>query len=114
MTRYDLRMQRSIAARYAAHPTARFATVVPRAREPRLGLDRHVRFRTVSDRPTLLRRPDLAPLAMLRADWRAVTPARGRRAPTTLIGPGTPVHWASHGVRPAGRRPRAAAAPWRG
>jgi hypothetical protein len=107
-------MQRSIAARYAARPTARFATVAPRAREPRLGLDRHVRFRAAVDRPTLLRRPDLAPLALLRADWRAVTPARAYRVPTALVGPGAPVRWANHGVRATGRRPRAAAAPWRG
>ncbi len=107
-------MQRSITSRYAARPTARFATVAPRAREPRLGLDRHVRFRTAADRPTLLRRPELGPVALLRADWRAVTPARTPHAPVGLAGPGAPVRWAKLGVRAAGRRPRAATAPWRG
>jgi hypothetical protein len=107
-------MQRSIASRYASRPVARFATVVPRAREPRLGLDRHARFRTGSARPTLLRRPDLGPIALLRADWRAVTPARPHHSPAGLGGPHAPVRWAKLGVRAAGRRPRAATAPWRG
>jgi len=107
-------MQRSISSRYAARPTASFATVAPRARGPRLGLDRHVRFRTAADRPTLLRRPELGPVALLRADWRAVTPARTPHAPAGLAGPGAPVRWAKLGARAAGRRPRAATAPWRG
>ena len=107
-------MHRSIAARYAARPTARFATVAPRAREPRLGLDRHVRFRTAADRPTLLRRPDPGSVALLRADWRAVTPARAHASPAGLAGPHAHVRWATPGVRSAGHRPRAATAPWRG
>jgi hypothetical protein len=107
-------MHRSIAARHAARPTARFATVAPRAREPRLGLDRHVRFRTAADRPTLLRRPELGPVALLRADWRAVTAARAHPSPAGLAGPHAPVRWAKLGVGAAGRRPRAATAPWRG
>jgi hypothetical protein len=107
-------MHRSIAARYAARPAARFATVAPRAREPRLGLDRHVRFTTAADRPTLLRRPELGPVALLRADWRAVTAARAHPASAGLAGPHAPVRWAKLGVRSAGRRPRAATAPWRG
>jgi hypothetical protein len=107
-------MHRSIAGRYAARPAARFATVVPRAREPRLGLDRHARFRTAADRPTLLRRPDPGSVALLRADWRAVTTPRAHPSPTGLAGPHAPVRWAKPGVRSAGRRPRAATAPWRG
>jgi hypothetical protein len=107
-------MQRSITARYAARPMAHFATVAPRAREPRLGLARHVRFRTVADRPTLLRRPDHGQVALLRADWRAVTPARAHRSVAGLAGPHAPVRWANLGVRAGGRRPRAATAPWRG
>lgn len=107
-------MQRSITARYAARPTARFATVAPRAREPRLGLGRHARFRTVEDHPTLLRRPDLGPVVLLRADWRAVKPARTHHAPAGLVGPLAPVRWANLGARAAGRRSRAATAPWRG
>ena len=107
-------MQRSIVSRYAARPTARFATVAPRAREPRLGLDRHVRFRAAADRQTLLRRPAAGPVALLRTDWRALTPARTPHPPAALAGPGAPVRWAKPGVRSAGRRPRAATAPWRG
>jgi hypothetical protein len=106
-------MQRSIASRYAARPVARFATVAPRASEPRLGLGRHARFRTAADRPTLLRRPELGHVALLRADWRAVTPARADHAPTGLAGPHAPVRWATFGVRATGHRPRAATAPWR-
>ncbi len=114
LTRYDLHMQRSIAARYAARPTARFATAVPRAREPRLGLERHVRFRTGADRPTLLRRPEHGPVALLRAEWRAVTPARAHGSGLGLGGPHAPVRWAKLGVRAGERRSRAATAPWRG
>jgi hypothetical protein len=107
-------MQRSIAARYAVRPVAHFATVAPRAREPRLGLGRHVQFRTETYRPTLLRRPDLGPVALLRGDWRAVTLPRAHRSPAVLLGPHAQVRWAKLGVRAAGRRPRAATAPWRG
>lgn len=107
-------MQRSITAHYATRPVARFATVSPRARGPRLGLDRHVRFRAAADRPTLLRRPELGPVALLRPDWRAVAPVREYRPPAGLAGPHAPVSWAKLGVRATGRRPRAATAPWRG
>ncbi|MDA8238653.1 MAG: hypothetical protein M0T75_12390 [Chloroflexi bacterium] len=106
-------MKRNIAARYGVRPVAHFATAAPRAREPRLGLGRHVRFRTVSDRPTLLRRPDFGPVALLRADWRAVTLPQAHGTPAGLLAPRPPVRWAKLGARPAGRRPRAAAAPWR-
>jgi len=106
-------MQRSIASRYAARPVAHFATVAPRAREPLLGLGRHARFRVTADRPTLLRRPERGPVALLRSDWRAVTPARTHHPPTGLAVPHAPVRWATFGVRAAGRRPRAATAPWR-
>ncbi len=107
-------MHRSIAARYATRPTARFATVAPRAREPRLGLDRHVRFRTAADRPTLLRRPDPGQVALRRTDWQSTAQARTHASPAGLAGPHAPVRWAKLGVRTAGRRPRPATAPWRG
>jgi hypothetical protein len=107
-------MQRSITARYAARPVARFATVPPRAREPRLGLDRHVRFRAAADRPTLLRRPERGPVALLRSEWRGVVPVREHRPPAGLAGPHAPVRWAKLGAGATGRRPRAATAPWRG
>ena len=107
-------MQRSITARYVARPVPRFATVLPRARGPRLGLDRHVRFRAAADRPTLLRRPELGPVALLRSEWRAVMPVREHRPPAGLAGAHVPVRWAKLGARATGRRPRAATAPWRG
>jgi hypothetical protein len=107
-------MQRSITARYAARPPARFVTVAPRAREPRLGLGRHARFSVAADRPTLLRRPELGPVAVLRADWRAITTARAHRSAAGLVAAHPPVSWANVGARAAGRRPRAATAPWHG
>lgn len=107
-------MQRSITARYASRPAARFATVAPRAREPRLGLDRHARFRVAADRPTLLRRPERGPVALLRAEWRAMTPAHPDHPTSGLAASRAPVRWANLGVRSAGRRPRAATAPWHG
>jgi len=106
-------MQRSITARFATRPVARFATVPPRARGPRLGLDRHVRFRAAANHPTLLRRPELGPVDLVRSEWRAVLPVRERRPPTGLAGPHAPVRWAKLGARATGRRPRAATAPWR-
>ncbi|MFH0750330.1 MAG: hypothetical protein V2B17_00675 [Chloroflexota bacterium] len=107
-------MQRSIVARYAARPVARFATVPPRARGSRLGLDRHVRFRAAADRPTLLRRPELGPVALVRSEWRAVASVPEHRSSAGLAGPHAPVRWAKLGARANGRRPRAATAPWRG
>ncbi|HSW42653.1 MAG TPA: hypothetical protein VLM76_09110 [Patescibacteria group bacterium] len=107
-------MQRSITARYAVRPATRFATVPPRAREPRLGLDRHVRFRPIADRPTLLRRPESGPVVLLRSEWRTVLPPREHRPSAGLAGPRAPVRWAKFGTRASGRRPRAATAPWRG
>ncbi len=76
-------MHRSITARFAVRPVARFATTPPRAHEPLLGLARHLRFRAAADRPTLLRRPELGPVALQRSEWRAITavpdaPAAGR------------------------------------
>jgi hypothetical protein len=114
LTRYDLPMQRSITARYGTRPAARFATVPPRAREPRLGLDRHLRFRAVANQPTLLRRPELGPVALLRSEWRAAAPVPEHRPTSGLSGPYAPVRWAKLGARSTGRRPRAATAPWRG
>jgi hypothetical protein len=114
LTRYDLPMQRSVTTRFGTRPVARFATVPPRAREPRLGLDRHLRFRAVAGQPTLLRRPELGPVALLRSEWRAAAPVPEHRPTSGLSGPYAPVRWAKLGARSTGRRPRAATAPWRG
>jgi len=107
-------MHRSIAARHGSRPLAIFATVAPRAREPRLGLDRHVRFRTAADRPTLLRRPEPGPVALRTLGWHAAPPTRALAAPAGLAAPHAPVRWAKPGGRADGRRPSAAPAPWRG
>ena len=113
LRRYDLPMQRSFAARFAVRPAARFPTPPPRLRERRLGLHRHVSFQASTDRPTIVRRTDLGPVVLLRADWRAVTPVRSPGA-TGVAGSLAAVRWAKLEVRGPGRRVRAASAPWRG
>jgi hypothetical protein len=106
-------MQRSFAAKFAVRPAASFPAPPPRLRERRLGLHRHVGFRASADRPTLVRRTDLGPVVLLRADWRSVTPVRQHRA-AGVTGTLVAVRWAKLEVRSAGRRVRAASAPWRG
>ncbi len=106
-------MQRSIAARYTSRPAARFVPLPRRARERRLGLVRRPGFRAAAECPTVLRHLDLGPVTLLRADWRAVAPVRSYQ-PVAGIVPAVRVHWAKLGVGRAGRRPRAASAPWRG
>jgi hypothetical protein len=107
-------MQRSIMACYAVRPAARFALVPPRAGAPRLGLNRHGRFSMNADRPTMLRRPQLGPVALLRADCHEATSAHPHPSTSGFAELRAPVRWANLGVRPAGHRPRAATAPWRG
>jgi len=106
-------MQRSIAARYSSRPAARFAVLPRGARERRLGLVRRPGFRAAVEQPTVLRHLDLGPVSLLRADWRAVTPDRPHPPAVGLV-PAVRVHWSTPGVGRAGRRPRAASAPWRG
>jgi hypothetical protein len=107
-------MQRSTLGRHLARPAARFAIVGPRAGAPRLGLYRQGRFSVHTARPTVLRRPQLGPVALLRADWREVASAHPRQSTSGLAELRAPVRWANLGVRPAGNRQRAATAPWRG
>jgi hypothetical protein len=107
-------MQRSLLARYAARPAARFAMVAPRVGAPRLGLNRHARFSVNADRPTVLRRPQLGPVALLRADWREAASAHPRQPNSGFAELRAPVRWANVGVRRAGQRQRAATALWRG
>ena len=105
-------MQHSIAAKYAARPAARFVCASPRARQRRLGLRTATTFRAVPARATVLRRPDLAPLARLKASWRSVEAVRPRRPQSGRIRPVVSMHWA----RPSGpvreSRSSAASAPW--
>ena len=109
-------MQRSIAARYAARPAARF--VDPAAPGPRAAARPALAtsgFRAAAGPPD--RAPAAGrsgPVALLRSDWRA-----GHAGPTAPTGrPGSPARvppfaGRSSAPRAAGRRPRAAAAPWR-
>jgi hypothetical protein len=106
-------MERSIAARYAARPAARFVTPSTRARERRLGLRGASSFRPASTQLTVLHRPVDSVLARLRGDWRAIRPAAPRR---TDGRPRPTVSMTWSGSSPAGshRRSSAATAPWRG
>ena len=74
-------MDHSIAAKYAARPAARFVRPSTRVRERRLGLRPSGSFRAPGVRATVLHGPEVAPLARLRASWRAIQPAASRRQP---------------------------------
>ncbi|HET7029055.1 MAG TPA: hypothetical protein VFI34_00985 [Candidatus Limnocylindrales bacterium] len=106
-------MERSIAARYAARPAARFVTTSTRARERRLGLRGAGSFRPASTRMTVLRRPSDSILARLRGDWRAIRPAHPRRTDGRPR-PAVAMTWTGTAVAASGRRSSAATAPWRG
>jgi len=105
-------MERSIAARYGSRPPARFVALPQRDRERRLGLVRRTPFRIAGGELTVLRDLDLGPVTGIRRDWRAAAPTR----PQVLAGivPAAHFHWAKLGGARAGRRTRAASAPWRG
>lgn len=104
-------MQHSIAAKYAARPSARFVRPSARARERRLGLRSTQAFVAASARRTVLRMPDIGSLAALRAPWRAIRPAPARRRVSGRIAPAVGVHWTGT-ARQGGDRPAAAPA-WR-
>jgi len=105
-------MGQSIAAKYAARPAARFVRPSSRARERRLGLGAQASFSAVVGVQTELRGSDAGPYARLRAGWRGPrptrSPVRDRR-----VRPSVTMHWARSGRSGPGRRPSAAAAPWR-
>ena len=105
-------MARSIVAMYGSRPPARFVPLPRRERERRLGLVRRPPFRIAAAEPTVLRHLDLGPVALLRQEWRAAVPV----CPQTPAGivPAAHFHWAKLGGGRAGRRTRAASAPWRG
>ena len=111
MTRYDATMQHSIAAKYAARPAANFVRPSARARERRLGLRPVHAFVAAPGRRTVLRTPDLSPLAALRAPWRAIRPAPSRRQVSGRLTPAVGFHWTGT-ARQGGTRPAAAPA-WR-
>ena len=105
-------MQRSIAARYAARPAARFVSTSSRARERRLGLRGVSSFHPASTRMTVLRRPSDSVLARLRGDWRAIRPARPRRTDGRPR-PTVAMTWTGSSFAGSARRSSAATAPWR-
>lgn len=106
-------MERSITARYAARPTARFVSPSAKARERRLGLRGAGSFRPAPARLTILRRPGDGILAQLRGEWRAIRPAPARTETGGRPRPAVTMRWT--GAAPAGsaRRSSAATAPWR-
>ena len=97
-------MQHSIAAKYAARPAAHFVRTSTLGRERRLGLRPVIAFVAAPARRTVLRTPDLGPLAALRAPWRAIRPAPARPRRSGRIGPVAVFHWTG-GARPGGSRP---------
>ena len=104
-------MGHSIAAKYAARPTARFVRPSSRTRERRLGLNAPAAYIAASARPTVLRGPAASALASLHASWRSfatpTTPARNGR-----IRPVVRMAWSRSGGGRSGRRSGAASAPW--
>ncbi|MFL5778065.1 MAG: hypothetical protein ACJ761_03885 [Chloroflexota bacterium] len=106
-------MEHSITAKYAARPAARFVHPSARARERRLGLRATDTFRAAANRATVLRHAHDAPLAQLRADWRAIRPARPRRPAHGQPKPLVTMSWARSGRAGTPRRSGAASAPWR-
>jgi hypothetical protein len=105
-------MDHSIAAKYAARPAARFVRPSTRVRERRLGLRPSGSFNAPGVRSTVLRGPEVAPLARLRASWRAIHPAVTRRHRSGRPRPLVAMEWARSGRPGAVRRPGAASAPW--
>ena len=106
-------MQHSIAAKYAVRSAARFVRPSSQARQRRLGLRAASTFQPASPRATVLRRADLGPIAQLRANWRAIRPARSHRITAGLPRPLVRMSWASVGQARSDRRSGAASAPWR-
>lgn len=105
-------MDHSIAAKYAARPAARFVRPSTRVRERRLGLRPSGSFSAPAVRATVLRGPEVAPLARLRAGWRAIHPAVSKRQRGGRPRPLVAMVWARSGRSGAVRRPGAASAPW--
>lgn len=106
-------MERSITARYAARPAARFVSPSAKARERRLGLRGAGSFRPASAHLTVLHHPGGSVLARLRGDWRAIRPAHPRRTdgrPRPMVA----MTWAGSAQASSNPRSSAATAPWRG
>jgi hypothetical protein len=107
-------MDHSIAAKYAARPAAHFVRVAARTKERRLGLHPGGTFRSVPERATVMRRPDVAPLVSLRGRWRSIRPATVVRPADGRPRPQVTMVWSRSGRTGVHGRPSAATAPWRG
>ena len=105
-------MQHSIAARYAARPSARFVRPSARPRERRLGLRSAVAFQVVPAPATVLHRADLGPLLLLRASWRSVRTPRTNRPASGRLRPVVTMRWARPSGPASEGRSSAASAPW--
>ncbi|MFI5291283.1 MAG: hypothetical protein ACHQ02_00290 [Candidatus Limnocylindrales bacterium] len=105
-------MDHSIAAKYAARPAAHFVRPSARTKERRLGLHPTGAFRSSTDRATVLRRSDLAPLVSLRGRWRSIQPATISRAAAGPPKPRVEITWSRSGRASVIRRSSAATAPW--
>ncbi len=106
-------MQHSIAAKYAARPTARFVRAPGRERERRLGLRRSLSFTPAAGHMTVVQRTGRGPLAGLHSTWRSITPARPARRMSGLPRPVVVFHWTRFGSSRPDRHSSAAPAPWR-
>ncbi|MEO5918792.1 MAG: hypothetical protein ABIQ17_04450 [Candidatus Limnocylindrales bacterium] len=104
-------MDHSIAARYAARPTASFPRASLRIREPRLGLGAAVAFRLLPGRAIGLRQNHGASLASLRRDTRAIKPTRARVPASGRPRPAVSMTWIRS---PRFGRSSASTAPWLG
>jgi hypothetical protein len=102
-------MERSVTARFASRPAARFPRPTTGTRLSRLGLGTHGAFRPATARTTILR-DQPSPLAHLRGDRRSIAATRPVRRSSGLPRPVVSPTW----VRSvSARRPSAHAAPWR-
>jgi hypothetical protein len=107
-------MNHSIAAKYAARPAAHFVRPSVRTKERRLGLHAGGAFRSTAEHATVLRGPDITPLASLRGRSRSIQTADSARPLDGRPRPRVAMTWARSGHGGALRRPSAASAPWRG
>jgi hypothetical protein len=104
-------MERSIAAKYAARPVARFPRSIGGNGRRRLGLTPVGAFRAAPQRVTVLHREAGSPLAHLRRDSRSIAATRPTRHSSGRPRPVVSLTW-SRSV--SVRRPSAPVAPWRG
>jgi hypothetical protein len=105
-------MEHSIAAKYAARPSARFVRSSSRAKQRRLGLRTTQSFNAAPSQATVLRTADLGPLVRLKANWRSIRAARPHRRAAGQPRPLVRMRWARSAGTGSVRRSSAASAPW--